>query len=151
MKTLIRGLFGFAALTIAAAAVAQSTKAPADVYDLSSFGIPPVAKQKTYAGPYDAPTPQLGCKVFDARGRALDDSELTDKQRYQVQSCLQTAQANQEWEQRIAENRRISRENLEEAQRRVDELANMKAAPGTPGPILYPLPANTPTIILQTQ
>ncbi|WGS43385.1 hypothetical protein LFL97_07625 [Burkholderia sp. JSH-S8] len=42
--TFIRGLFGFAALTIAAAAAAQSTKAPADVHDLSAFGIPPAAK-----------------------------------------------------------------------------------------------------------
>ncbi|KVM70112.1 hypothetical protein WJ60_09755 [Burkholderia ubonensis] len=148
---IIRGLFGLAALMIAAAAVAQSTKAPADVYDLSSFGIPPAAKQQTYAGPYDAPTPQLGCKVFDTRGRALDDGELTDKQRYQVQYCLQTVQAlrayDEERARSIDELRAISEEN----HRRTNELANMKAAPGTPGPIPYPLPANTPTVILQMQ
>ncbi|RQR52209.1 hypothetical protein DIE19_28355 [Burkholderia sp. Bp9126] len=43
----IRGLFGFAALTITAAAAAQSIKAPADVYDLSSFDIPPAAKHNS--------------------------------------------------------------------------------------------------------
>lgn len=55
----IRGLFGFAALTIAAAAVAQSANTP----------------------------------ECDTRGRALDDGELTDKQRHRVQNCLRFVQA----------------------------------------------------------
>ncbi len=146
--SIVRGLICAVA---SVATYAHADGVPANIYDVSSFGIPPAATQKTYVGPYDAPTPQLGCKVFDVRGRALDDGELTDKQRYQVQYCLQTMQAQQQWSERMAESRRRTDESIEDFHRKAEEIANMKPAPGTPGPIAYPLPANTPTIILQTQ
>ncbi|EMH2976325.1 hypothetical protein V6G44_002011 [Burkholderia multivorans] len=146
--SIVRGLICAVA---SVATYAHADGVPANIYDLSSFGIPQAATQKAYVGPYDAPTPQLGCKVFDARGRALDDGELTDKQRYQVADCINTVRANREWNDRLAESRRRTEEALDAAQRRIDAFANTPAAPGTPGPIAYPLPANTPAIILQTQ
>ncbi|MBU9593455.1 hypothetical protein LGN04_05315 [Burkholderia multivorans] len=146
--SIVRGLICAVA---SVATYAHADGVPANIYDVSSFGIPPAATQKTYVGPYDAPTPQLGCKVFDVRGRALDDGELTDKQRYQVQYCLQTVQAQQQWAQKLEQARQESERLTERSIQRAEEIANMKPAPGTPGPIAYPLPANTPTIILQTQ
>ncbi|WP_261541666.1 hypothetical protein [Burkholderia multivorans] len=148
MKSIIRGFICAAA---AVATYAQAGGAPANVYDLSSFGIPPATNQKTYTGTYDAPTPQLGCKVFDVRGRALDDGELTDKQRYQVANCIRSADLMRDRAALSAQIQDRLDAISEENHRRTAALANMPAAPGTPGPIAYPLPANTPTIILQTQ
>ncbi|HEF4770844.1 LOB domain containing-protein [Burkholderia multivorans] len=120
-------------------------------YELEARDRNPRYAATSVSSRYEAPTPQLGCKVFDVSGRALADSELTDKQRYQAASCVQSADLIRDRAALSAQIQgrldAISAEN----HRRTAALADTPAAPGTPGPIAYPLPANTPTIILQTQ
>lgn len=110
----------------------------------------------------DIPTPALGCHIFDAKGRAVRPSAMTDKQLMQAMNCEQVAEAQAVQSQASADsqadfNQRMAKSDADLAKLN-DDLASayaVSAKPisqwGTAAHIDTPLPYNTPAIVIQTR
>ncbi len=110
---------------------------------------------------HDAPTPELGCNIFDSKGRIIQPDRMSDKELMQAMNCKRVEEAQnaaaqerteqyQEWKKQYEAAGAAMQDALDQQKASTQQIRDMQPAGGG-AQIPYPAPGNAPTVIIQSQ